>query len=78
MSRIGSSQRTVLGWLQSQGSATAEEVGDALYESTSSCSGYIHCRQDARVRRAWAQRILKSLEGKQLVYKDSKRKWSSR
>lgn len=78
MNGIGSSQRAILHWLQEKGAATAEEVGDALYESTSACSGYIHCRESAKVRRAWAQRVLKSLEGKQLVYKDSKRKWSAR
>lgn len=70
--RLGRSQQAVYEYLKTHGPATGQQVGDALYDSTSSwgssklmaLSGH---RATAKHRRDWANKSLKALAKRGLI-----------
>lgn len=77
--RLGTSQRAVIAFMKGKPPLTAQEIGDALYEKTSSCfihgstgrgSGYWNTgkAKPHEVRRAWASKILNTLKKKKIIY----------
>ena len=72
--RAGTSQEKVFAYLQGREPQTAQQVGDALYEATSSCAkwsqtGISHDR--AKLRQQWAAKLLNTLAKKGAIQKDT-------
>lgn len=75
--KLGKSQKAVFDLLKSDGPKTAQDVGDTLYEKTSSCfmgkdahnGGYRMggSSSPARIRMTWASKLLGELAKKGLV-----------
>lgn len=61
--KLGTSQQAVYEWLKKNGPATQQQVGDALYDTTSEYGKGAVKNYSAtdRNRREWARRILKKL-----------------
>lgn len=80
---IGKSQKAVLDYLKTSGPSTSQQVGDALYEKTSTAfiegytgkqSGYWNTGKlkPEQVRLAWASKILGALKKRGLVLERGK------
>lgn len=64
---LGTSQQVVLDYVKEQDQAvTARQVGDALYDKTSSCTNQVTHSID-KIRLAWASRILRRLSALRLL-----------
>jgi len=64
---IGRSQMAVLTWMKGRGSVSSEQIGEALYDSTSACAGWETSTPRSQVVQSWARRLLGKLEKKGLV-----------
>lgn len=68
--KLGRSQKVVYDWLKDHPESTAREVGKALYDKTSSCSGGLYgptIWPIEKVRRSWASKLLIELRKKGCV-----------
>ena len=66
--KLGKSQRAVFDWLKDHPNSTSQDVGDAIYDTTSGCAiGYPHEWPIVKVRRFWAAKLLYILVKKGLV-----------
>ena len=66
--QLGTSQKAVFDWLKDHPNSTSQDVGDAIYDTTSSCAiGYPHEWSIDKVRRLWAAKLLSILVKKGLV-----------
>lgn len=67
MKRFGRSQQAVYDYVAMNPGKTTEQIGLALYDKTSSCSGMARDMNKDVLMTAWARRILSSLKKKGLV-----------
>jgi len=66
--QLGTSQKAVFDWLKDHPNSTSQDVGDAIYDTTSGCAiGYPHEWPIVKVRRFWAAKLLYILVKKGLV-----------
>jgi hypothetical protein len=78
---LGKSELTVLAWLKRHPASKAQEVGDALYDTTSGCAKQpadVTITPRKRLRASWASKVLQRLKKRGLAniddYNDPK--WS--
>ncbi len=68
--KLGKSQMTVYRWLRKNGPATPAEIGEALYEKTSSCGKSAGVWPKEKTQVHWAREILRQLRKKNLVFRN--------
>ncbi len=71
--KLGKSQMTVYRWLRKNGPATPAEIGEALYEKTSSCGKSTGVWPKEKTRIHWVRDILRQLTKKNLVFRNGDR-----
>ena len=60
--RLGPTQIVVYNYLRGNGPMTAAEVGEALYDTTSSCSEWSNTVwPKEKIRRRWASKVIRML-----------------
>lgn len=79
MRKIGRTQQKVLDYIRTNPGQTIRQIGDALYDSTSSCAGMTGTIwPKEKIRKHWAAGVVKNLWKRNLVVKNKLGQWSVR
>jgi hypothetical protein len=69
--RLGKTQQVIYDYVEAHPCQTAQEIGDALYGETSACSNCRSKTPEEKLRRQWAQKVLRLLAKKELLICDN-------
>lgn len=70
--KLGKTQQVIYDYVEAHPCQSAQEIGDELYGETSACSNWSHMETpEEKLRRQWAQKVLRVLAKKGLLICDN-------